>query len=319
LGIAPLSHFFLPRMRLQQPRPTRPARQVGRARPGRSPHACASSGRHEAEKETTTSPKTIRASTGRGGAETTPSPKTTRPGPSPLPVPDSPPSSPRLTNPVRITAAASRTHTLVTTPLPAPGSLDAYMALPPVSYDAVDRALIKPLPGAPPGTFTLAVPRAGILGVWVEPAVDVVVRTPSPGDRDPRVVISSVGTSRLKGSPAVEALRLRDRFSLAFTAELAWEDSPPGGRPSSISASTRVTVWAEPLGPFALLPRSALTTAGDALLAGLSSALLPTFLRRLAADYEEWAGSAAMRAARSARAVAAGHSDAGGGPAPPPV
>ena len=186
--------------------------------------------------------------------------------------------------------------------------LDAYMALPPRSYDAIDPALIRPRPGAPPGHFTLAVPRAGILGVWVEPTVDVVVAAPAPGDPDPRVTITSVA-ARLKGSPSVEALRLADRFSLAFTAELTWQGAGGeggGGAGPWLCASTRVTVWAEPLGPFALLPRGALVSAGDALLAGLSNALLPAFLRRLAADFEGWAGSAAVRAARSARAAVAG-------------
>jgi hypothetical protein len=142
----------------------------------------------------------------------------------------------------------------------------------------------------------------------VEPAVDVVVATPKAGDAAPRVTISSTA-SRLKGSPSVEALRLKDRFSLAFTAELTWAEGDGeggGASPSYIQASTRVTVWAEPLGAFALLPRAALQSAGDALLAGLSSALLPSFLKRLAADYEGWSSSAAVRAARSARAVAAG-------------
>ena len=218
-----------------------------------------------------------------------------------------PPPHPALTDPVRITAAATRTHALPPPPTTPPGSLDAYMALPPMSYDAIDPALIRPRPGAPPGHFTLAVPRAGILGVWVEPTVDVVVAAPAPGDPDPRVTITSVA-ARLKGSPSVEALRLADRFSLAFSAELTWQGAggEGGGGGPWLCASTRVTVWAEPLGPFALLPRGALVSAGDALLAGLSNALLPAFLRRLAADFEGWAGSAAVRAARSARAAAAG-------------
>jgi hypothetical protein len=163
------------------------------------------------------------------------------------------------------------------------------MSLPPSSYDALDPAMITRRPGSP-GAFTLRVQRARLLGVWLEPTVDVTVEVATVGTK-PAVRLRSDGY-RLDGSEIVRRLGIDERSATAFDATLTWT---PGG---TIAADIDIRVWAEPVGPFKAVPRRALAAAGDALLAGLTSLLLPAFLGKLAADYSRWAADSAYRAAR---------------------
>lgn len=163
------------------------------------------------------------------------------------------------------------------------------MSLPPSSYDALDPTMITRRPGAP-GAFTLRVQRARLLGVWLEPSVDVTVEAATVGSR-PAVRLRSEGY-RLDGSDIVRRLGIDERSAASFDATLTWT---PGG---TIVADIDVRVWAEPVGPFKAVPRRALAAAGDALVAGLASLLLPAFLSKLAADYGRWASDPMHRAAR---------------------
>lgn len=224
-------------------------------------------------------------------------------------------------------------------------SLEAYMRLPPSAYSALDPELIRrgsggggeststnnssrvavsspaeppPPPSVPTALFTLAAPRAAMLGIWLEPVVSVRVEgaatttrtrkaeneegeetssfssssSSSPSDR-----VRLVSTScDLRGSPAVERLRINQVFALRFEAVLTWT---PGG---SITAKVRTEVWAEPVGPFKFVPRGIISSAGDALLRGLTGALLPSFLGKLGKDYELWARDPRYRREREAMA-----------------
>ena len=148
-----------------------------------------------------------------------------------------------------------------------------------------------------------------LLGVWVQPSVDVCVASADGGASE--VVIASTSCC-LRGSPAVERL-LEGRFAMAFETVLTWV--PAGGesggtaadgvallpapdRAASIQAACSVHVWTEAVGPFVLTPRAVLRGAGDALLRSLTAAMLPFFLTRLTNDYARWATDAGHRAAR---------------------
>ena len=215
--------------------------------------------------------------------------------------------------------------------------LDAYMRLPPSAYSALDPELIRrggsvggvggacpePAPSSSPvpptALFTLAVPRASMLGIWLEPVVSVRVEGASPkkpGDRKggdgggggggssgggggisstDRVRLVSTACD-LRGSSAVEKLKINEVFALRFEAVLTWT---AGG---TISARVSTEVWAEPVGPFKVVPRSAIAGAGDALLRALTAALLPSFLGKLGKDYERWSRDPGYRREREAMA-----------------
>lgn len=212
-------------------------------------------------------------------------------------------------------------------------SLDAYMRLPPSAYSALDPELIRrggsvggvgacpePAPSSssvPAALFTLAVPRASMLGIWLEPVVRVRVegaRSKKLGDgkgsdgtgkggsssssgicSNDRVRLVSTACD-LRGSPAVEKLKINEVFALRFEAVLTWT---AGG---TISARVSTEVWAEPVGPFKVVPRSAIAGAGDALLRALTAALLPSFLGKLGKDYERWSRDPGYRREREAMA-----------------
>ena len=209
-------------------------------------------------------------------------------------------------------------------------SLDAYMRLPPSAYSALDPELIRrggssvfgggaapscpeppPAPSVPTALFTLAVPRASMLGIWLEPVVSVRVEGASPSkgkgakDSSDSSSVGGSGSDRvrlvstacdLRGSPAVERLRINEVFALRFEAVLTWT---PGG---TISARVSTEVWAEPVGPFTVVPRRVIAGAGDALLRTLTGALLPYFLKKLGNDYERWARDPGYRREREAMA-----------------
>lgn len=200
------------------------------------------------------------------------------------------------------------------------------MSLPPSAYSALDRDHISRVPSRDGATFRLRVPRAQLLSVYLEPSVTVTVAgVPRTDGRDglAAVKLSSSGCV-LDGSPLVAALRIDERFALSFDATLTWNAAVDGGaavrpatltagaetwnaavdrraaaRPATLTADVETSVWAEPVGPFLLVPRHALAAAGDALLSRLSAVLLPRFLGLLAADYAKWSQDAAYRAARS--------------------
>ena len=242
-------------------------------------------------------------------------------------------------------------------------SLDAYMRLPPSAYSALDPELIRrggsvgagggvaptysepspaPSSSVPTALFTLAVPRASMLGIWLEPIVSVRVEGASPKGIDRRAgagggggkgsssssssgggngsgsggsggngsVSSSGGSGSggsdrvrlvstecdLRGSPAVEKLKINEVFALRFEAVLTWT---AGG---TISVRVSTEVWAEPVGPFTVVPRSVIGGAGDALLRALTAALLPSFLGKLGKDYERWSRDPGYRREREAMA-----------------
>ena len=209
-------------------------------------------------------------------------------------------------------------------------SLEAYMRLPPSAYSALDPELTRrgggsgssssscssrsssrpePLPPPPPSIptalFTLAVPRASMLGIWLEPVVGVRVEGATSSTEENRFAAAAGSGDRvrlvstacdLRGSPAVEKLRINEVFALRFEAVLTWTS---GG---SVTARVCTEVWAEPVGPFRLVPRGALVAAGDALLRGLTGALLPSFLGKLVGNYERWARDPAYRREKEAMA-----------------
>jgi len=248
----------------------------------------------------------------------------------------SPPRTPppqHLDDPIAIAASATRTLAVPDRARSGGGgeedlSLDAYMRLPPSAYAALDPDLIRrggggggsplssssepsPPSSVPIAFFTLAIPRASMLGIWLEPVISVRVEgasSPSPSGPEEGRSGSAGGATRhdrvrlvstacdLRGSPAVQRLRINEVFALRFEAVLTWT---AGG---AVSARVRTEVWAEPVGPFRFVPRGAIVAAGDALLRGLTGALLPSFLGKLGKDYERWAGDPAVRAARQAMA-----------------
>ena len=185
-----------------------------------------------------------------------------------------------------------------------PASLHTYMSLPPTAYSALDPSNITRCPSSRDGAaFRLRVPRAQLLSVYLEPTVTVnVAGVPAPDGKDGLAAVNLTSTRcELQGSPLVASLRIDERFALSFDATLTWRAaSGPSGGPASLTADiTSLDVWAEPVGPFVLIPRSALAAAGDALLSRLLALLLPSFLSLLADDYVRWSTDAAYRAARS--------------------
>jgi hypothetical protein len=216
-------------------------------------------------------------------------------------------------------------------------SLNAYMTLPVTQYYCLDPDSISFLGG---DRFRLSVGRVALPkalgGAWVEPTVDVRVRGAAAsgaggaaaapaaagqgGAGAERAVVLEAERCRLRASPALEALRLDEKFALRFKARLTWRDggSSSGGTAAATNASespsprrrqigeirgdASVDVYCEVLAPFRLVPRQALEAACSSVLASLARALLPVFLAQLSADFTRWAGDPAYRQARRARA-----------------
>jgi hypothetical protein len=189
-------------------------------------------------------------------------------------------------------------------------SLDAYMRLPVEQYYCLDPSSIAFLGG---DRFRLSVGRVALPkalgGLWVEPTVEVKVRAAAPDGGDSEggegAVVLEAERCFLRASPALEALKLDEKFALRFKARLTWsEERQKGG--GEICGDARVDVYSEVLAPFRLVPRPALEAACSGVLASLARALLPVFLRQLSSDYSRWAAEPAYRAARRQRALAAG-------------
>lgn len=173
-------------------------------------------------------------------------------------------------------------------------------------------------------------PPLQIFNLWIEPVVQVSVRTESN-----RVVLEA-DNCRIRGCEAVERLKLDERFCMRFVTKLTWRVDAPAaaagssGQPeqatSSVSSSSlagmfsrssssqvaqlpegeivgdaKLDVWSETLPPFNLMPRAMMESTCNAVMRGLVSSLLPLFMRQLAADYGKWATDEAYRAERAAR------------------
>ncbi len=173
-------------------------------------------------------------------------------------------------------------------------------------------------------------PPLQIFNLWIEPVVQVSVRTESN-----RVVLEA-DNCRIRGCEAVERLKLDERFCMRFVTKLTWRvDAPAAAAGSSsqpeqatrsVSSSSlagmfsrggssqvallpegeilgdaKLDVWSETLPPFNLMPRSMMESTCNAVMRGLVSSLLPLFMRQLAADYGKWATDEAYRAERAAR------------------
>lgn len=212
-------------------------------------------------------------------------------------------------------------------------SLHAYMTLPVTQYYCLDPDSIAFLGG---DRFRLSVGRVALPnflgGAWVEPTVDVRVRGAggSGGDAQSPAVVLEAERCRLRASPALEALRLDEKFALRFKARLTWRERGKAGASAAATANAKpatkasssssskppvvgeirgdasVDVYCEVLAPFRLVPRQALESACSSVLASLARALLPVFLAQLSADYTRWTGDAEYRAARRRRAGAQG-------------
>mmetsp|Transcript_25137 Transcript_25137/g.63764 ORF Transcript_25137/g.63764 Transcript_25137/m.63764 type:complete len:271 (-) Transcript_25137:153-965(-) len=215
-----------------------------------------------------------------------------------------------LDNPAQI--GASGRHTVKVKNFPSPVSLTNYMLLPVEQYFVLDPKQIKHLGG---NRFLLIVPRINILNVWLEPEVEVEVTTVA--GPSPRVILQAEN-ARIRGSEAIERLRIDQRFCMRFVTELQWsgapvvssaasgasfEDEPLASSPGDISGGAHLDVWCEVIPPFNLMPREVLQGTCNVVMQGLVSTLLPLFMSKLGEDYQRWAVDAAYRASRAARQV----------------
>lgn len=225
-----------------------------------------------------------------------------------------------LKDPARI--AGSSRHTVTVQERGGALALDAYMRLPTEQYSELDPSMIHPLGNS---AFLLKVPRVQLFDVWLEPEVTVHVRQ----QEGPVGLVFEAGECRLRGSDLLQRLGLDRRFALHFRTAVSWQPRPGNGGltggsslaaaasallpplggggsagQGQISAEAEVVVWSEVAGPFQAIPRPMLQATGDAVLAALTQALLPVFMRKLADDYQRWAGSPQYRARRAAAAAA---------------
>lgn len=194
-------------------------------------------------------------------------------------------------------------------------SLSSYMQLPVEQYYELDPKMIKPLGGR---RFALCVPRVELLGVWVEPLVEI------RAIHHASYVLLKAANCRINGSDLVSRLNLDQRFCVEFQTTLTWMPAPAtlqqnaaaaapvplqNGQDSSwlqwpfswqgssesepwqgrVKAEAKLDVWSEVLTPFNLMPRPLLQSSGSAVMAALIRSLLPLFVRKLTEDYRKWA------------------------------
>lgn len=202
-----------------------------------------------------------------------------------------------LRDPARLQGVARSTVHVVGHPN---WSLESYMRLPTEQYSVLD-PMITCLGN---NRFRLRVPRLALFDLWVSPIVDVCVEQ---SESPPRVLLSSYAC-KLHGS---EALRSLDRrVVVQFETQLTWHSSEikelttdENNRSGSITADVSVEVYTEVIPPFHFLPRSVLEGTANTALRALIHALLPLFLKRLAADYRRWSTDEEYRAKRAALAA----------------
>lgn len=198
----------------------------------------------------------------------------------------------RLSNPVHLTTSCSAKANVQD--VEGAGSIYNYIRLPAEEYtsDVLAGGQIVQLKG---NLFRLSVPKITFFDVWLEPVIDVIVKTPS-ANAPSRVQLTAVACT-ITGSDLIERMNLNRRFVMSMETQLTLKEGLTGTS-ADLKAGGQLDVWCEVIPPFNLLPRSLLASTCNAVMRTVMKTMLSMFITRLAADYQRWATDEGYREER---------------------
>mmetsp|Transcript_15194 Transcript_15194/g.18253 ORF Transcript_15194/g.18253 Transcript_15194/m.18253 type:complete len:358 (-) Transcript_15194:194-1267(-) len=198
-----------------------------------------------------------------------------------------------LRNPIKLSIAHSKSKKV--RDYGGDGSLEKYMRLPVEQYSMLNESLITRNENNP-DNFLLKVPRLTFFSVWIQPEVEVTVKTSH--DR----VVLKASNCHIEGSKAIMRMGLHRRFEFEADSMMRWISD---GEEAQVIMDGSLSVWSEKLPPFNIMPTVVLQKGSNAVLGAAVKTIQRIFMNNLMGDYEKWATDPTYRAERAASKSAA--------------
>ncbi|KAG1678618.1 hypothetical protein FOA52_012625 [Chlamydomonas sp. UWO 241] len=133
-------------------------------------------------------------------------------------------------------------------------------------------------------TMEMVVPRFELFDVWMQPRAQTHVAVYG----DYAEVTSGNGDCVLEGSHHIQSLKLQELYNLDVRITFKWDDVAKAPNPQ-IFAKGKIEVEVDIPLPFAIMPAPIIKAGGDLAMNTVLNVMMPSFMDKLASDYNEWA------------------------------